>query len=149
MVASEDPFGSGSITATVKAGKGHEVPWLVFKGGTTGEVKRHIEEATGLSGEGISLASLVRNASDHFQTVNEVATVLSATVIPETPAESTTGSAPAAEQTPEAPEDQYLSAIASVADLAALGDLYLKNKAVFDGDEKLMAALQARSAELK
>lgn len=146
---SEDPFGGGSITATVKAGKGYEVPWLVFKGATVAEVQGQIEQATGLSGEGITLASLVRNASDHFQTVNEVATVLSATVIPETPTESASSAAPAAEQEPEAPEAQFASAIASVENLAALGDLYLKNKDAFDGDEKLMAALQARSAQLK
>lgn len=152
---SEDPFGEGgSIGVTLKQGKGYEAPWITVKGSSAGEVRKHLEDVTGLSGEGITLASLVYNAADHFQKVGEVGTVLGATVIrqdapTETPTESASSAAPAAEQEPEAPEAQFASAIASVENLAALGDLYLKNKDAFDGDEKLMAALQARSAQLK
>lgn len=146
---SENPFEEGSIGVTLKQGKGFEAPWITIKASSAAEAKRHLEEITGLSGEGISLAAATYNAAQHFQKVADMGTVLDATVIPdEAPAaapkaESKPKAEPAKEPEPAAEVDHF----AAIEKLDAKADLtayYLKNKDAFDADSDLMDKLQER-----
>lgn len=150
----ESPWGDAEVSVTLKQHGKFEAPWIVVRGASTEAVKAELEKATGLSGEGLTLHELVYNAAYSFQKISTVATGLDGVVIPE-------NSPPAAQNAAAAPEPAEEENVAPVApapspepDLAAvvagltskkeLTDVYLKNKAAFDGDEALMAALQAR-----
>lgn len=141
------------VTATLKWSKGYEDPWLVIKGETAADVKRGIEEATGLSGDGISLVDLIHNASAHVHSVNNVGATLGGTVIregtkPEPEPEKPQEPAPQPEPEPEQ-ESPVLGLIADAKSQKALGDLYQEHRKAFQSTPALMAALQARAAELK
>lgn len=152
----DSPWTGGEITATIKAGKGYDEPWLVFRGPNAAAVKVQIEEATGLSGEGISLAALTWNANRHFSMINDVAFALDATVIPEDGATAAQNQPAAPEPTPAAnvapaavaAQPDHVASIADMKKKAEMTAYYLANKKAFDGDKDLMAALQQRfSAE--
>ena len=152
----ESPWDDGGLTVTLKAGKGFEAAWIVVKGPDSATVRRHLEEATGLSGEGLTLAQLTYNASFHFQSINTVAHGLDAVVIAEdapvaaekpAAASESTRAANVAPEAPQAPSEPSLAdQVNKETSKAALKDLYLKNKKTFDGDKDLMAVLQARFA---
>lgn len=155
----ENPWGNGEITATIKSGKGFDEPWLVFRGPDAASVKKQIEDASGLSGEGISLMELTWNANYSFGKISTVATGLDGVVIPdeEKPQKAAVGHVQVKVE-PESAEEENVAPVApapsSEPDLKAtvagltskkeLTDVYLKNKAAFDGDEALMGVLQAR-----
>lgn len=151
---SNDPWSGGEITATIKAGKGYDEPWLVFRGPNAAAVRTQIEESTGLSGEGISLAALVYNANDHFSRINTVAHGLDAIVVPDDDSAAAQNPAAAPEPTEAenvAPAEAPASAEPSLADQVnaltvkkELIALYQANKKAFDGDKKLMDVLQKR-----
>ena len=151
---SDNPWGAGEVSATIKSGKGYDEPWLVFRGPSAAAVKEQIEGATGLSGEGISLMELTWNANYSFQKISTVATGLDAVLIAEDAPQAAEKPAAAPESTPVANEPPAAAQASPEPDLAAtvadlktkkeLTDVYLKNKAAFDGDKDLMAALQAR-----
>lgn len=150
----ESPWGDGSITITLKAGKGFEVPWIVVKGPDADTVRKHLEEATGLSGEGLTLAQLTYNASYHFQSINTVAHGLDAIVIADEPsaeksAPTTSSATEAAPSAPaaEATASEPIGHVAMIGKMTARKDLtayYLAHRADFDGDQELMDELQKR-----
>ena len=150
----ESPWSDGEITATIKSGKGYDEPWLVFRGPDAASVKKQIEDATGLSGEGISLMELTWNANYSFGKISTVATGLDGVVIPENSPPAAQNAAAAPEPTESenvapvapapSPEPDLKATVAGLTSKKELTDVYLKNKAAFDGDEALMAALQAR-----
>lgn len=162
MTNQESPWDEGGLTVTLKAGKGYEAAWIVVKGPNAAALKRHLEEATGLSSEGLSLAQFTYNCSYHFQKIDTVAHGLDAVVIPDEDVVAGVRKASRAAQNPaaapEPTEEENVAPVApapssepdleaTVAGLTskkALTDVYLKNKAAFDGDKDLMAALQAR-----
>lgn len=140
------------LSATLKYGKGYEDSWLVIRADNAADLKKAIEEATGLSGEGLSVVDLIHNAASHVHQVSKMGTALGATVIAETPAEP---AAPAQEQAaaPAAPAPQAQAPsledqIASAKSASELSDLFLKNKAAFTGDKALMDKLQERSKQV-
>ena len=72
------------LSATLKYGKGYEDSWLVIRADNAADLKKAIEEATGLSGEGLSVVDLIHNAASHVHQVSKMGTALGATVIAET-----------------------------------------------------------------
>lgn len=154
MTNTESPWNEGEISVTLKQHKGFESPWIVVKGGSAAAVKKQVEEITGLSGEGLTLHELVYNAAYSFQKISTVATGLDAVLIAEDAPQAAEKPAAAPESTPVANEPPAAAQASPEPDLAAtvadlktkkeLTDVYLKNKAAFDGDKDLMAALQAR-----
>ena len=159
MTNTESPWNEGEISVTLKQSKDYAAPWIVAKGPDAASVKKQVEEITGLSGEGLTLHELVYNAAYSFQKISTVATGLDGVVIPdeEKPQKAAVGHvqvkvepesteeenvAPAAPA--PSPEPDLKATVAGLTSKKELTDVYLKNKAAFDGDEALMAALQAR-----
>ena len=142
------------LSATLKYGKGYEDSWLVIRADNAADLKKAIEEATGLSGEGLSVVDLIHNAASHVHQVSKMGTALGATVIAETPAEPAAPAqiqAQAAAPASPAPRAQAPSLedqIASAKSASELSDLFLKNKAAFTGDKALMDKLQERSKQV-
>ena len=146
------------LSATLKYGKGYEDSWLVIRADNAADLKKAIEEATGLSGEGLSVVDLIHNAASHVHQVSKMGTALGATVIAETPAEPAApaqaqaqaqeqAAAPAA-PAPQAQAPSLEDQIASAKSASELSDLFLKNKAAFTGDKALMDKLQERSKQV-
>ena len=142
------------LSATLKYGKGYEDSWLVIRADNAADLKKAIEEATGLSGEGLSVVDLIHNAASHVHQVSKMGTALGATVIAETPAEPAAPAqvqaqpaAPAA-PAPQAQAPSLEDQIASAKSASELSDLFLKNKAAFTGDKALMDKLQERSKQV-
>lgn len=142
------------LSATLKYGKGYEDSWLVIRADNAADLKKAIEEATGLSGEGLSVVDLIHNAASHVHQVSKMGTALGATVIAETPAEPAApaqvqaqAAAPAA-PAPQAQGPSLEDQIASAKSASELSDLFLKNKAAFTGDKALMDKLQERSKQV-
>lgn len=141
------------LTATFKYGKGYEESWLVLRAESASDLKKQIEEATGISGEGITLVDQIHNATQHVHSVGRMGTILGATVLPESESAGAPATQPqAAAQAPAAaapaPEPTLLEKIAQAASAGDLSDLFLKNKAAFTGDKALMDALQERSKQV-
>ena len=142
------------LSATLKYGKGYEDSWLVIRADNASDLKKAIEEATGLSGEGLSVVDLIHNAASHVHQVSKMGTALGATVIAEKPAEPAApaqaqeqAAAPAA-PAPQAQAPSLEDQIASAKSASELSDLFLKNKAAFTGDKALMDKLQERSKQV-
>lgn len=142
------------LSATLKYGKGYEDSWLVIRADNAADLKKAIEEATGLSGEGLSVVDLIHNAASHVHQVSKMGTALGATVIAEKPAEPAApaqaqeqAAAPAA-PAPQAQAPSLEDQIASAKSASELSDLFLKNKAAFTGDKALMDKLQERSKQV-
>lgn len=146
---SDNPWGDTEVSVTLKQHAKYDAPWIVIRGKDTETVKRELEKVAGLSGEGISLASLVYNSAEHFKKVGEVGTVLGGTVIsadaPD-PKPQAAAQQPVAE--PAAPAPTLKDLVAQAATGPALSDLFLKHKAAFMADPALMAALEARSKQV-
>lgn len=155
MTNQESPWDEGDgISVTLKQHGKFEAPWIVVKGRTAASVKKQIEDITGLSGEGLTLHEMVYNAACSFQKISTVATGLDAVVIPEDSPQTAQEPAAAPEPTPapaaapaaEAPaeEPDHADVIGKMTAKSDITSYYLRNKAAFDGDKDLMAALQAR-----
>lgn len=137
------------LTATLKYGKGYEESWLVLRAPTAAELKEAIEEATGVSGEGMTLVDQIHNATQHVHSLARAGTVLGATVIESSAAPQSPQAAPQQPaEAPVAPEPTLLEKIAQAGSQSDLSDLFLKNKAAFTADQKLMDALQERSKQV-
>lgn len=142
------------LSATLKYGKGYEDSWLVIRADNAADLKKAIEEATGLSGEGLSVVDLIHNAASHVHQVSKMGTALGATVIAETtaepaaPAQAQAQAAAPAAPAPQAQGPSLEDQIASAKSASELSDLFLKNKAAFTGDKALMDKLQERSKQV-
>lgn len=141
--------GMAEVTATLKYGKGYEAPWLVIKGENAADVKKAVEEATGLAGEGLTLSQVIYNAADHVQRLNTVGVTLGATVIADEPEDAPAETAPAPDPAPEQQGPDLEQQIKDASDVSSLADLYIKYQATFDSDEKLSGLLQARVEAVK
>lgn len=138
------------LSVTLKYGKGYEESWLVLRAESASDLKKQLEEATGVSGEGITLVDQVHNATQHVHSLGRMGTILGATVIPEAESAGAPATPPqAAAQAPAAaapaPGPTLLEKIAQAGSASDLSDLFLKNQAAFTGDKTLMDALEARS----
>lgn len=146
---------TNEITITLKAGKGYEAPWIVVKAGTVAEATAMVEEATGLSGNGMTLSDLTVNAARSFQSVTTVGTTLGAEVLstsvtpskaPQT-AQNTKGATEVPQEDSNA--STGLSAlIAQASTKDELTRLYMDNRSDFDSEPSLMTELQSKAASL-
>lgn len=143
-----EPWSGGETTATIKFGRGHEDPWLVFRG-TPERVKEQIVVAFGTDveeAEGLTLAELVVNVSKTAQGARTASAGLGGTVIKQG------GWARAAQEeaAPAEPEvNPLLAKIEAVDSVDKLRDLYARNADAFKNDADLMAAWKAKGASLK
>lgn len=147
----DNPWGDTEVSVTLKQHAKFDAPWLVIRGKDTDSVKRELEKATGQSGEGITLASLVYNGAEHFKKVGDLGTTLEATVIPDDEPAAEAPS-PAAEPEPEEEPQGVIDHVGVIGKITAkkdLQDYYLANREVFDSDPEKQAALQERFAEVK
>lgn len=157
------------ITITIKYGKTYEDTWAVFRG-APGEIRANILEYFGMDPEtqvGLSLSSIVVNATNLAHGKGLIATALGATVIEETttdaPAEptgdpwaaaagtpaqaaSTPSAAPAA--TSEDPNAYILGEIEKKTTVQGLKKLWAENQSFFK-DAAVMAAWKAKGKALQ
>lgn len=150
----DSPWGDTEVSVTLKQHSKFDAPWIVFRGKDSDAVKREVEKASGLGGEGISLMDLVHNAAEHFKKVGQMGTVLGGTVIESSapaaePTEKQETPAPAAAPAPSPVQGPtLLERIGDAKTQTDLSDLFLENKAAFGADPSLMTALEAQAAKI-
>jgi hypothetical protein len=159
------------VKVTIKYGKGYDDSWVVFEG-TTPEVRAEILDYFGMDPEsqrGLSLSSIVVNATNIAHGKGLVATQLGATVVEETstaPAKPTEdpwaaasaaqsggpwpGSASVASEQPKAedPNAYILGEIAKQTTVDGLKKLWAANQSFFK-DPAVMAAWKAKGKSLQ
>lgn len=146
-----EPWSGGETTATIKFGRGHEDPWLVFKG-TPERVKEQIVVAFGTDveeAEGLTLAELVVNVTKTAQGARTASAGLGGTVIKQ-------GGWARAAQEEAAPAEPAVNplfakveALTAIEGPGGLKDLYARNADAFKADAELMAAWTAKGKALK
>ncbi|WDS51748.1 hypothetical protein SEA_TRIUMPH_34 [Streptomyces phage Triumph] len=157
-------------SVTIKYGKGYDDTWAVFKGTAT-EIRANILEFFGMdpaTQQGLSLSSIVVNATNLAHGKGLIATALGATVVEETtteePAKPTTDpwAAASAQQTPSAwsggasateskaeePNAYILGEIAKQTTVDGLKKLWAANQSFFS-DASVMAAWKAKGKSLQ
>ncbi|MFH8414340.1 hypothetical protein [Streptomyces collinus] len=162
------------MKVTVKYGKGHDDSWVVFEGSTQ-EIRTDVIDYFGMDPEalvGLSLSSIVVNATNIAHGKGLIATSLGATVVEETPAASPakptedpwaaasaaqssgsgSGSVSEASSAQEAPKDDTtawaLGEIAAKASVPDLKKFWAENQGLFSNAE-IMAAWKARGKALQ
>jgi hypothetical protein len=149
-------YPDGSIGVTIKYGKGYEDTWAVFRGSVE-QVRKLICDYFGFECKvetSLSLSDLVVNATNLAHGKGNVASILDARVITETPAQTpendpwAAASAPQVEQNTSNASAWILGEIEKAASLEALKKLWAANQAMFD-DPAVMAAYKARGRALK
>lgn len=162
------------MKVTIKYGKGHEDSWVVFEGSTQ-EIRTDVIDYFGMDPEtlvGLSLSSIVVNATNIAHGKGLIATSLGATVVEETPAAAPakptedpwaaasaaqsggprSGSASVAEEPKANSKDETtawaLGEIAKKASVQELKKFWAENQALFSNDE-IMTAWKARGKALK
>ncbi|MCD2462474.1 hypothetical protein MBT42_02760 [Streptomyces sp. MBT42] len=158
------------MSVTIKYDKGHDATWAVFKG-TAGEIRADILEFFGMdpaTQQGLSLSSVVVNATNVAHGKGLIATQLGGTVIEETsndePAKPSgdpwatasaqqassawSGSASAAEPKKEDPNAYILGEIAKQTTVDGLKKLWAANQSFFS-DASVMAAWKAKGKSLQ
>ncbi|MFG2923866.1 hypothetical protein ACGFYA_20450 [Streptomyces sp. NPDC048305] len=155
------------LSVTIKYDKGHDATWAVFRG-TTGEIRADVMEFFGMdpaTQAGLSLSSIVTNATQIAHGKGLIATSLGATVVEETsePARPTDdpwaaasaqqssspwpGSVSVAEPKKEDPNAWILGEIESQATVDGLKKLWAGNQSFFS-DASVMAAWKAKGKAL-
>ncbi|MFJ6183783.1 hypothetical protein [Streptomyces sp. NPDC092295] len=158
------------MTVTIKYGKGHDDTWAIFKGASV-EIRANILEFFGMDPEtqkGLSLSSVVINATNIAHSKGLIATALGATVVEETtnaePAKPTSDpwEAASAQQAPSAstgrasvaepkvadPNAYILGEIAKKTTTQELKKLWAENQSFFS-DASVMAAWKAKGRALQ
>jgi hypothetical protein len=160
------------VKVTIKYGKGYDDSWVVFEGATP-EVRAEIIDYFGMDPEtqvGLSLSSVVVNATNVAHGKGLIATSLGATVVEETktePAKPTEdpwaaasaaqssgpwpGSASVAESTEEKADDTTAWALGEIEKKTSVTELkkfWAENQALFS-NEKIMTAWKAKGKALK
>lgn len=138
-------------TVTIKAGTGHNVPWLVFNG-TPDEIRQDIVTTFGWdAGQAfdVSLAELVLNVSKHWQDVATVADKLDGQAVSGSrPKPIKKAEAPAPEAVrPDATTD-LIAQIKGAGSVDRLTELWKANRAAFTNSD-VKAAAAARRKELE
>jgi hypothetical protein len=155
------------LSVTIKYDKGHDATWAVFRG-TTGEIRADILDFFGMDPAtqvGLSLSSVVTNATQIAHGKGLIATALGATVVEETtePAKPTddpwaaasaaqsSGPWPGSASVTEAKEDPnayILGEIEKQATVDGLKKLWAGNQSFFS-DPAVMAAWKAKGKSLQ
>lgn len=149
-----DPYKPGHISVTFKH-DGKDGTWLVVHG-STAEVKRQIVETFDIDPEGVSLADLIVEATRLFKATGNVSSQLGGRVIPKGDTAPKGGGgnawAEAANSPAEDPVDinvvRLQKAIEAVTDVAALKELFARDKAHFDANPDLLAEWKAKGKSL-
>lgn len=156
------------ITITIKYGKTYEDTWAVFRGAPA-EIRANILEYFGMDPEtqvGLSLSSIVVNATNVAHGKGLIATALGATVIEETttdepakpagdpwaaaastPAQTASAPSAAPAATSEDPNAYILGEIAKQTSVDGLKKLWAGNQSFFK-DAAVMAAWKAKGKAL-
>ncbi|MFI6205893.1 hypothetical protein ACIBAI_05760 [Streptomyces sp. NPDC051041] len=148
-------YPDGSIAVTIKYGKGYEDTWAVFRGSVR-QVRELICDYFGFECKdetGLSLSDLVVNATNAAHGKGNIASILDARVIPETPAQTPendpwAAAASQAEQTTSNDSAWILGEIEKQTTVTGLQKLWAANQAMFS-DPAVMAAYKARGRALK
>jgi hypothetical protein len=155
------------LSVTIKYDKGHDATWAVFRG-TTGEIRADILDFFGMDPAtqvGLSLSSVVTNATQIAHGKGLIATALGATVVEETtePAKPTddpwaaasaaqsSGPWPGSASVTEAKEDPnayILGEIEKQTTVDGLKKLWAGNQSFFS-DPAVMAAWKAKGKSLQ
>jgi hypothetical protein len=155
------------LSVTIKYDKGHDATWAVFRG-TTGEIRADVLEFFGMDPAtqvGLSLSSVVTNATQIAHGKGLIATALGATVVEETtePAKPTddpwaaasaaqpSGPWPGSASVTEAKEDPnayILGEIEKQTTVDGLKKLWAGNQSFFS-DPAVMAAWKAKGKSLQ
>jgi hypothetical protein len=155
------------LSVTIKYDKGHDATWAVFRG-TTGEIRADILDFFGMDPAtqvGLSLSSVVTNATQIAHGKGLIATALGATVVEETaePAKPTddpwaaasaaqsSGPWPGSASVTEAKEDPnayILGEIEKQTTVDGLKKLWAGNQSFFS-DPAVMAAWKAKGKALQ
>jgi hypothetical protein len=156
------------LSVTIKYDKGHDATWAVFRG-TPGEIRADVMEFFGMDPAtqvGLSLSSIVTNATQIAHGKGLIATALGATVIEENtePAKPPTddpwaaasatqsapwpGSASVAEPKKEDPNAYILGEIEKQTTVDGLKKLWAANQSFFS-DAAVMAAWKAKGKSLQ
>jgi hypothetical protein len=155
------------LSVTIKYDKGHDATWAVFRG-TTGEIRADILDFFGMDPAtqvGLSLSSVVTNATQIAHGKGLIATALGATVVEETtePAKPTDdpwaaasasqsgpwpGSASVTEPKSEDPNAYILGEIEKQTTVDGLKKLWAGNQSFF-ADPAVMAAWKAKGKSLQ
>ncbi|MGW8953516.1 hypothetical protein [Streptomyces sp. NPDC055709] len=157
------------MSVTIKYDKGHDATWAVFKG-TAGEIRADVMEFFGMdpaTQAGLSLSSIVTNATQIAHGKGLIATALGATVIEETTSEAPAkpqgdpwaaaastqsgpwpGSASVAEPKSSDPNAYILGEIEKQTTVDGLKKLWAANQSFFS-DASVMAAWKAKGKSLQ
>ncbi|AXQ61089.1 hypothetical protein SEA_HANK144_34 [Streptomyces phage Hank144] len=157
------------ISVTIKYDKGHDATWAVFRG-TAGEIRADVMEFFGMdpaTQQGLSLSSIVTNATQIAHGKGLIATALGATVVEETTTEEPAkpsgdpwaaaanvqpgpwpGSASAAEPKKDDPNAYILGEIEKQTTVDGLKKLWAANQSFFS-DASVMAAWKAKGKSLQ
>jgi hypothetical protein len=158
------PFADGGITVVLKYDKDYAAPWATFRGDQD-EVRRGILAFVGLDeedAEGLSLADVVLNASQHVKALGTTGRSLGATVV-RPPAAGTLAACddvwdqvgraapPAKAEKPAEPSpvELMLKRIESTGDISGLQRLWAENRNLFDENGDLLSAWKARGRAIK
>lgn len=152
MSSASNPWpNGGEVTVTLKAASGAASPWIVVRAANVDEARAAVAATVGMDCDGMTLAEVTHNASQHFQAMATAGSALGATVLP------SKGKGNAAKPKPDPkPESNsntsddsgVREAIANATSRGELSSLYMSNRSAFDNDSTLMKALEARAAEL-
>lgn len=143
----------GTVGVTVKYGRGYEETWANFRG-TVLDVRQTIIDYFGLGTEeteGLSLHEVVVNVTKLAHAVAAASSGLGGTVISGGGkgggwSKAASGGSPA---TPAEPERNPLYAkIEGTSDVAALKELFARNKAAFEADAELLQAWKDKGKAL-
>ncbi|MGW0705072.1 hypothetical protein ACWD4G_03690 [Streptomyces sp. NPDC002643] len=148
-------YADGTIGVTIKYGKGYEDTWAVFRGSVR-QVRELICDYFGFECKdetGLSLSDLVVNATNLAHGKGNVASILDARIISETPSQPQADDPwAAASAQPEQPTGNasawILGEIEKQTSIADLQKLWAANQAMFS-DTAVMAAYKARGRALK
>jgi hypothetical protein len=154
------------LSVTIKYDKGHDATWAVFRG-TTGEIRADILDFFGMDPAtqvGLSLSSVVTNATQIAHGKGLIATALGATIVEETtepakPTDDPWAAASAAQssgpwpgsasvtETKEDPNAYILGEIEKQTTVDGLKKLWAGNQSFFS-DAAVMAAWKAKGKAL-
>lgn len=151
MSSASNPWPSGGeVTVTLKAASGAASPWIVVRAGNAEDARTAVAATVGMDCDGMTLAEVTHNASQHFQAMATAGSALGATVLPGKGRGNAAKPKPEPKPEPESNSDDngVREAIANATSRGELSSLYMSNRAAFDSDGSLMKALEARAAEL-
>ncbi|MFC3504434.1 hypothetical protein ACFOOK_26180 [Micromonospora krabiensis] len=146
----------GAFTASFKAGKGYEEPWLVVRGNTATALRDRIVEAFGLEGD-FTLIEAIHNANQLFHALTNVGRELGGRVIRGSSAQekaATAGNDPwiaaqaaaTEEQPPADPNKKLLDEIEAATTVDQLKRFWVTNNPL---NEVVEAAWRAKGKSLQ